>query len=96
VIQERKKELERESLVPTETQQNNEDSLIGLKGIKYFQTVCKTWNLNLYLCCQCVDKKRAFLDLMLIAAKEGANLSDLDIRNEVDTLMFEVLILMIE
>lgn len=66
VIRERKKELERESLAPTETQQNDEDSLIGLK-----------------------DKKRAFLDLMLIAAKEGANLSDLDIRNEVDTFMFE-------
>ena len=42
MIRERKKELERESLAPTETQQNDQDSLIGLKGMKYFQTVCET------------------------------------------------------
>ena len=38
------------------------------------------------------EKRRVFLDLMLLANKNGTELSDVDIRNEVDTFMFAVCI----
>lgn len=36
------------------------------------------------------EKRRAFLDLLLIEAEKGADLSNEDILNEVATFMFEV------
>jgi hypothetical protein len=37
-----------------------------------------------------IEKRRAFLDLLLEAARNGADISETDIISQVDTFMFEV------
>lgn len=41
--------------------------------------------MNIY-----IDKRRPFLELLILSAQQGANLSDENIRSQVDTFMFEV------
>lgn len=48
------------------------------------------WGIKLIYLCVLTGNKLPLLDLLLKASDDGKVLSDQDIRNEIDTFMFEV------
>lgn len=81
VIRERKRSLDR----PEPTGHDNEDADVGLsnfrqQAIRHFSTSSSIG----------IEKRRPFMDLLLLAAKSDSSITDEYVRSEVDTFMFEV------